>query len=472
MMYNNNDGHDDGRRDGRDPYYYSYGPYHSRSGSGDGGDEAERVEVEMISPRPVVAPYSGGGSSRRKSSFSSKFYMFILGALVVGGLMFAADSMNLFSSDEQALIPVDELALTEAASVSGTSTASTSTANMPGGNVLRPANISDIVNRTSNAVVKIETTVKRNSVFNNPFFNDPFFDGFFDDNFGGGEQEGGMGSGFIFDPKGYILTNEHVIEGADKIFVKLEGSDKKYPAKLLGTAYDLDLAVLKIEGKNNFPFLRMGSSDAARVGDWVIAIGNPYGFEHTVTVGVVSAKERPISIPDRKGTREYKNLLQTDASINPGNSGGPLLNLRGEVIGINTAVSAQAQGIGFAIPMTTVNGVLESLKANKKIVKPYMGVRLADIKREWMSELGLRSAEGSLIMQVEKGAPAERAGLQPYDVVVAINGKKVKNTKALQDAIQAQKPGARVNLQILRDGRNWSASVILGKMETGLSGGR
>ena len=167
-----------------------------------------------------------------------------------------------------------------------------------------------------------------------------------------------MGTGFIFEKTGYILTNEHVVDGADEIQVTVEGYDKPFTAKLLGNSYELDLAVLKIEGTKDFPILPLGKADDVNVGDWVVAIGNPYGFDHTVTVGVLSAKERPISIPDEKGTREYKHLLQTDASINPGNSGGPLLNLNGEVIGINTAVSSQAQGIGFAIPTSTISSVL------------------------------------------------------------------------------------------------------------------
>jgi S1-C subfamily serine protease len=465
-MYDNDD------RDRRSSHYYSYGPYSSRrDNDAEGGESTNNSEVEMVPPRSVKPYYSS--TTVRKSVFGSRFWSFIFGALIVGGLMFAADATNLFSSDEQPLAPIEDVGYEEQGSDVQTASVNTlnnnSSATNSGG-VIRPANIADIVDRTNNAVVKIETTVKKNSMFENPLFNDPLFERFFGDDFGGGggEQNGGMGSGFIFDKTGYILTNEHVIEGADKIFVKLEGSDKKYPAKLLGTAYNLDLAVLKIEGNKNFPALKMGNSEQAKVGDWVIAIGNPYGFEHTVTVGVLSAKERPISIPDSKGTRDYKNLLQTDASINPGNSGGPLLNLKGEVIGINTAVSAQAQGIGFAIPTSTVNGVLDALKKNTKVVKAYMGVRLMDIDKSWVSELGLSNTEGSAIMQVESGSPAAKGGLEPYDVVVSVNGKKVKNTKELQDAIQAKKPGERINMVIVRDGKRWSASLTLGKIEMGI----
>jgi serine protease Do len=462
-MYDSDD------RDRRSSHYYSYGPYSSRrEGEGD-AEPVDSSEVEMVPPRSVRPYYSSSVAS--KSWFGSRFWSFIFGALIVAGLMFAADATNLFSGDEQSLTPLSEVG--EAESGADVQTANVRMLNnisssSDAGGVVRPADIASIVERTNNAVVKIETTVKQNSMFDNPLFNDPFFERFFGDDFGGGEQQGGMGSGFIFDKSGYILTNEHVVQGADKIFVKLEGSDKKYPAKLLGSAYEMDLAVLKIEGTKDFPTLKMGNSDAAKVGDWVIAIGNPYGFEHTVTVGVLSAKGRPISIPDEKGTRNFKNLLQTDASINPGNSGGPLLNLKGEVIGINTAVSAQAQGIGFAIPTSTVSGVLDALKKNTKIVKAYMGVRLMDIDKSWVSELGLRNAEGSIIMQVESNSPAARAGLKPYDVVTSMNGKSVRNTKELQDAIQARKPGDRVNLVIMHDGKRWSASVTLGKIEMGI----
>jgi serine protease Do len=451
-MYNQ----DDERN--RHQSYYSYGPYHTRD------------EVEVIPPRPVPQPTV----KTKKSGFAGKFWSFLLGGLLIGGLMFAADASDLFTGDEQALTPYEDTALTPDESEVQTASTNRNASNVntsSGGGVVRPADIASIVARTSNAIVKIETTVPRESMFDNPMFEDQWFERFFGDSFdgeGGGEQEGGMGSGFIFDKQGFILTNEHVIEGADKIYVKLKGSDKKYPAKLLGTAVDLDLAVLKIEGRNDFPTLKLGSSDAAQVGDWVIAIGNPYGFEHTVTVGVLSAKERPISIPDSKSTREYKNLLQTDASINPGNSGGPLLNLRGEVIGINTAVSAQAQGIGFAIPTSTVNSVLEALKTNKKIVKAYMGVRLQNLDANLARELGLSNTDGSIIVQVENNGPAAQAGLEPYDVILSVNGKKIKDTQALQDTIQAQKPGNRIKLVIQRNGAKWSATVILGKMETGL----
>src|SRR5690606_19984497 len=180
-------------------------------------------------------------------------------------------------------------------------------------------------------------------------------------------EQTGMGTGFFFDESGYILTNQHVIGEATEIRVIVEGYDEPFIAELLGSSFDLDLAVLKLNEDIKFPTLELGSSEDVNIGDWVVAIGNPYGFDHTLTVGVISAKERPINIFDESGERNYKNLLQTDASINPGNSGGPLINLNGQVIGINTAVSSQAQGIGFAIPTSTITEVLDYLKNNEQI---------------------------------------------------------------------------------------------------------
>jgi S1-C subfamily serine protease len=217
--------------------------------------------------------------------------------------------------------------------------------------------IADIVAAASPAVVEIQT--EETTQVSNPFAGDPLFQQFFGQNFGQSqtEVEQGLGSGFLISPDGYILTNEHVIDGATSITVTMDGQTKSIPAQVVGSDTNLDLAVLKVSAGSNLPYLKLGDSDGMRVGEWVIAIGNPYGLDHTVTVGVLSAKARPVSA----GSHNYPNLLQTDASINPGNSGGPLLNLNGEVIGINTAVAEQAQGIGFAIPSNTANNDLSSL---------------------------------------------------------------------------------------------------------------
>ncbi|MDQ0890572.1 serine protease Do [Paenibacillus sp. V4I9] len=498
---NRNDSNHQDPQDPQDPnkarpsYYYSYGPYksafneenegHSLTTSASGTEGTSSVEV---TPPKNLRPFSFGpeagapqGSgpwdpnARKRSSVKSIFAAFMAGALVVGALMFSADKLNLFTGNQ----PLASGSSTAAATKSGSSNGGE--VKNVGLDVVRPGNISAIAQNAGPAIVKVESLVKpkQTSRGGNSLFDDPFFRQFFGDNGGGnttpnnnqnnsgsGElQPAGMGTGFIFEKTGYILTNEHVVDGADEIQITVEGYDKPFKAKLLGNSYDLDLAVLKIEGEKEFPILPLGKAEDVNVGDWVVAIGNPYGFDHTVTVGVLSAKERPISIPDAKGTREYKHLLQTDASINPGNSGGPLLNLNGEVIGINTAVSSQAQGIGFAIPTSTISSVLENLKNNVQIPKepvPYLGVGLQDIGKDWVSELKLSNTDGALVGSVQRKSPAFQAGLRQYDVIVDINGAKVKNSQELITKVQALKVGDKVTLGLIRDGKRMEVPITIG----------
>jgi VCBS repeat-containing protein len=389
--------------------------------------------------------------------------------------------MNLFTGDK-ALAGVAGSSSGAAASSTGSSSSggsgSTTTAAY---DISRPSGIPQIVEKSSPAVVLVESFVKQQSRSSRggSMLDDPFFRYFFGDGGGsqqqpnknnnnngsGALQQAGIGSGFIFDQTGYILTNEHVIDGADEVRVKMEGSDKEYTAKVVGSSYDYDLAVLKIDGNDSFPFIPIGDSSKTAIGDWVVAIGNPLGFDHTVTVGVLSAKERPIDIPDQNGTREYKHLLQTDASINPGNSGGPLLNMNGEVIGINTAVSSDAQGIGFAIPTSTINELLPNLKTGAKIPKPaspYVGVTLSDISANYQKALGLSSTEGTVVMSVVPGGPAFKAGVKQYDTIIAANGEKVANTEALRTKIQALKVGDAIKLTVIRDGKQQDINVTIG----------
>jgi S1-C subfamily serine protease len=221
--------------------------------------------------------------------------------------------------------------------------------------------IADTVAAAGPAVVKIETEVTTQVA--NPFFDDPFFNQFFGQNLDQPqtEVEQGLGSGFLVSSDGLIMTNEHVIDGATVITVTIAGQSQPVSAQVINSDKDDDLALLKVNAGSNLPYLKLGDSDNIRAGDWAIAIGNPYGLDHTVTVGVISAKGRPITV----GDHDYPNLLQTDASINPGNSGGPLLDLNGEVIGINTAVDEQAQGIGFAIPSNTASNLIASVNNNQ-----------------------------------------------------------------------------------------------------------
>jgi Do/DeqQ family serine protease len=309
------------------------------------------------------------------------------------------------------------------------------------------------------AVVKIETTVTTRGRTVDPFFNDPFFREFFGRQFLPPEarvrQE--LGSGVIISQDGYILTNEHVIGDAQEIQVTIVGRSKPVRARVVGADHDLDLAVLKVDAGSNLPTLKLGNSDQVAVGEWVIAIGNPYGLDHTVTVGVISAKGRPITVEDRS----YRNLLQTDASINPGNSGGPLLTLQGEVIGINTAVSTQAQGIGFAIPSNTVKGVLEDLIKKGKVSRGWLGVEIQDVTPAIADYFGLSRLEGVLIRNVVSGGPAARSGLRSGDIVLAWNGNKIESTEDLLQKIQEAGPGKKVQLTIWRDRRSQQISVTL-----------
>lgn len=299
--------------------------------------------------------------------------------------------------------------------------------------------VADVVARCSPAVVKIETTQQVSQDI------DPFFRQFFGvPEQGQLRQQQGLGSGFIINKDGYILTNEHVISKATAIKVYLSEQEEPLAARLVGSDTELDLAVLKVETDKNLPYLEFGDSDAAQVGHWVIAIGNPYGLDHTVTTGVISAKERPVSIEERN----YKNLLQTDASINPGNSGGPLLDLQGSVIGINTAINAGAQGIGFAIPANTVQDVVDTLITDGKISRPFMGVYLQNNTSELANRLGLASETGAVVAGVVPGSPAEKAGLQEGDAILQLGNQKVNDAGDITGFIEKSKVGDKVQLQI------------------------
>lgn len=413
---------------------------------------------------------------RRAAPFAkSTFAAFMAGTLVMGSLMFAADKTNLFTGGTAAQ-PVAAAVAAPASTAAAASTAAVKTASSIAG--IQPNSIADIAQQSGPAVVKIETKIKTSTgASNNQLYNDPFFRQFFGGGAGGRDQskqdsgaggelkESGIGSGFIFESSGYILTNEHVIDGADEINVTIQGYEKPFKATLLGSSYDLDLAVLKIEDSNPFPTLSIGNSDDARVGDWVVAIGNPYDFDYTVTAGLLSAKERPITISDDNGTREYKHLIQTDAAINPGNSGGPLLNMNGEVIGINTAVNSQAQGIGFAIPTSTISSVLEQLKNNVTIAKepsPYIGVSLSDLSASMLNDLKLSGTEGALVADIQLGTPAYTAGIRPYDVIAEINGTKITNAAEVIKLVKAAKVGDAMTFTIIRDGNKQNVTVTIG----------
>jgi serine protease Do len=332
-----------------------------------------------------------------------------------------------------------------------------------------PDIVADIVERVSPAVVNIDTL--RIAVYRSPlapFFSDPFFRRFFGDipELERQVPQKGIGTGFVFRSDGYILTNEHVIHGANKIKVTfIDG--KEYEGKVIGADPLTDIAVVKIDA-DNLPTIPLGDSDKARVGEFVIAIGNPYGLSHTVTVGVLSAKGRPISAGD--SGREYENFLQTDAAINPGNSGGPLLNLRGEVIGINTAILPYAQGIGFAIPINMAKSILEQLIEKGRVVRAWLGVYIQDLTPELAQKFGLSEAKGALVADISKGSPAEKAGLRRGDIILKVDGKEIPTVSSLQQEIRSRRPGERVRLEVWRDGKSIVLEATLEELKESAAG--
>lgn len=317
--------------------------------------------------------------------------------------------------------------------------------------------MASIVKSVSPAVVNIETTSQVSGLGGDSYHGDSFFRQFYGGQRPDDSQNQGIGSGFIINKEGYILTNQHVIEGASEISVTVVGFEKPFKAKVIGSDQTLDLAVIKIDADKKLPSLTIGDSNQVNVGDWVLAIGNPYGLDHTVTAGLVSAKGRPLTISDR----QYKNLLQTDAAINPGNSGGPLLNMAGEVIGINTAVSSDAQGIGFAIPTSTIKDVLKDLIEKGKVVRPYLGVYLETIDSESAKYYGLQIDKGVLIGDVVSGTPADKAGLQRGDIITEVNGKAVKTGDELQEIVQKSKVNATLTLKFIREHEVKNVTVVL-----------
>lgn len=321
-----------------------------------------------------------------------------------------------------------------------------------------------IVKQASGAVVNIdvEKTAKR-SVSPFPFDDDPFFKRFFGDSFKEFSRSvpmKGRGSGFIVSREGQILTNNHVVDGVDKITVSLQlddGSKKTYPAKIVGSDPTYDLAVIKIEPKENLPVLELGDSDAVEVGEFVVAIGNPFGFEHTVTAGVISAKNRSIHAQDVN----FDDFLQTDAAINPGNSGGPLLNMEGKVVGINTAIIPYAQGLGFAIPVNKAKEIMGDLVSFGRVKRGWLGVSIRGITPEMAKAYGVEGTNGAMINDVFKGDPAEKAGIKRGDVVIEINGHKVKDANDFVSRVRTLAPNSVAKLLIVRKGKKMTFNVKL-----------
>ncbi len=333
-----------------------------------------------------------------------------------------------------------------------------------------PHSFAEVAERVSPAVVNISTekTVRtpggrRFRHFQSPFGeNDPFHD-FFERFFGNQPprefKERSLGSGFIINEEGYIVTNNHVVENADKIKVKLTNG-REYEAMIVGRDPKTDIALLKAEDLKLIKALKIGDSDEIKVGQWVVAIGSPFGLEHTVTAGIVSAKGRVI------GSGPYDDFIQTDASINPGNSGGPLVNMSGEVVGINTAIVSRGGGnvgIGFAIPINMARGIINQLQTTGSVTRGWLGVTIQDLTPELAEYYGLEGAKGAIVGEVFEGDPADKAGIQPKDVIVEVKGKTIEDSRDLSRVIAAIKVGEKITIKVLRDGKKRTFRIKIAK---------
>ncbi|TVU54388.1 MAG: PDZ domain-containing protein [Arthrospira sp. PLM2.Bin9] len=332
--------------------------------------------------------------------------------------------------------------------------------------------VSDAVNRVGPAVVRLDTERTVSTNIPQPFFDDPFFRRFFGEDmpqFPREYQQRGQGSGFIVDSNGMILTNAHVVRGADKVTVTLRDG-REFQGEVKGADEPSDLAVVKING-NNLPVAKLGNSAEVQVGDWAIAVGNPLGLDNTVTLGIVSTLNRPssqVGIPDKR-----LEFIQTDAAINPGNSGGPLLNEQGEVIGINTAIRADGQGIGFAIPIDTAKAIKDNLARGERIPHPFIGIRMITLTPELAKEFNsdpnsmvmIPEIEGVLVVQVIPDSPAANAGLRRGDVVTKIDGKSITQTDQLQKVVEKAQIGKPLRLEVRRGNATEQIAVRPGELQ-------
>jgi serine protease Do len=330
-----------------------------------------------------------------------------------------------------------------------------------------PQNFSDLADTVSPAVVhiKVEKTVRGTGQKFGFFGQDPFggnqpFKEFFGRHFGDQRQpefkQPGQGSGFIIDKSGYIVTNNHVVEGADKITVILK-DETRYDAQVVGLDPVTDIALIKVDPNKDLPSVRLGSSADLRVGEWVAAIGSPFGLEYTVTAGIVSAKGRVI------GSGPYDDFIQTDASINPGNSGGPLINMQGEVVGINTMIIAGGQGIGFAIPVDQAKGIVAQLRSEGEVTRGWLGVTIQDLKGDLAEYYGLDGKSGVMVVEVVPGDPADKGGVKPKDIIMTVNGKQIATSRDLTNLAAGLAVGDTAEVTILRNGTPKTLQVKIGR---------
>ena len=329
-----------------------------------------------------------------------------------------------------------------------------------------PASFTDLAEMVSPSVVNIQTVKNQNRTQRqfrrSPFGQEDPFNDFFEKFFGGRPQrefkQRSLGTGFIIDKDGYIVTNNHVVQDTDQIKVILE-NDQEYDAEIIGLDPNTDLALIKIDPDGPLAALELGDSDDIKVGQWVMAIGNPFGLEHTVTTGIISAKGRVI------GSGPYDDFIQTDASINPGNSGGPLVNLEGKVVGINTAIVAGGQGIGFAIPVDLAKGIIAQLRDHGEVTRGWLGVGIQPLNKELGKYYGIEDGKGALVTEVFPGDPAADAGIQPQDIILSINDQQVESSRDLTRIIAESRVGETVKVKVLRDGKVKNFRVKLAKRD-------
>jgi serine protease Do len=332
-----------------------------------------------------------------------------------------------------------------------------------------PANFNELAEKVRPGVVNIQVVKKIKNIdfgfhrfFGTPFsernpFGD-FFGPFSERNPPRGFEQRGVGSGFVMNRDGYILTNNHVVEDAEQIKVKLTNG-KEYDGKIIGRDSKTDLALIKIEASSDLQPLNLGNSDDLKVGSWVVAVGSPFGLEQTITAGIVSAKGRVI------GSGPYDNFIQTDASINPGNSGGPLINMKGEVVGINTAIIASGQGIGFAIPINMAREIAPQLQEKGHVTRGWLGVAIQEVTPGLAKSFDLKEKKGALVAQVISGSPAEKAGIERGDIIIEFDGKEVTDSKDLPRMVASTHVGKAVTIKLIRDGKTLEQQMKVGEME-------
>lgn len=407
-------------------------------------------------------------TSKRVTITAAVIFGVLIGIVISAQIDIASriSALHLFGEGGEGKATVEKAAPTAAAAQESTAASPTRVVSLP--------DFTELAERSSPFVVNISTTqvIKGRDMwrsfrfgpqrpgerFGPPGEPDPFED-FFDKFFAphGDIKRQSLGSGFIISADGYVLTNYHVVKDAESITVILY-DESEHEGTIVGRDAKTDIALVKIDSAKNFPVAPMGNSDALKVGDWVLAIGNPFGLKYTVTAGIVSAKGRDI------GAGPYDDFIQTDASINPGNSGGPLINMKGEVVGINTAIVAGGAGIGFAIPINMAQQEIPQLKEKGRVNRGWLGVLIQRVTPELAKSFGLDHPEGALVAEISKGGPAEGSGLKAGDVIIEFQGEKIHKFNDLPRLVASTPPGTEVQVKVLREGKTKTFKITLGEL--------